>query len=258
MSDKIIDVGYKELKNDGTEKIPTFLSIGEIAQELDVPTSTIRYWSNKYSHLLDTERCNTHRRYSKTDIEKLRLVRDLSEKNYTHDHIIHELENFKLDITSMTNSINIKPESANNPLQVQILAEAIANEMAIKIREQLQGEFDTLKNELISNNQKYLDEIKSEVGVALDEKLPETIRTHHKALGEEFELQGKNILANQMEAVTGQINRILDTNNQKQIDRDVEISKQLQEALRLKKEEVMKDELEMKNKKSLLGRLFGK
>ncbi|MGL5327952.1 MAG: MerR family transcriptional regulator [Peptostreptococcaceae bacterium] len=256
MKDKIIDVGYQEINNDGTEKIPVFLSIGEVSQELNVATSTIRYWSNKYSHLLDTERCNTHRRYSKTDIEKLRLVRDLSDKNYTHDHIIHELENFKLDITSMSKSIEVSPE--NNPLQVQILAEALANQMAIKMKEQLQDEFNKLKNELVSNNEKYMNEIKSELCIAIDETIPNTLETHHKALQEDLKVRSENILQNQIKGITEHFEGIIKQQNNDIVERDIKITKQLQEVLTNRKEDILKKSMNHQESKGFFKRLFGK
>lgn len=180
MNNEAIDVGYTELKSDGTEKAPLYLRIGEVARELNLPTSKVRYWSDMYYELLDGEKCNTHRRFSKEDVAKLRLIKNLSENNYSHEHILHELKNFKYDEGEFAVSID---SEGSNKLQVQMLASAIMEEQKkefAKLKEELFDRVDEKIEEVLSKQLEHQDNLKEDL-------LDEVSGTIDEVMGGKFE-----------------------------------------------------------------------
>lgn len=173
MNSEAIDVGYTELNSDGNEKTPLYLRIGEVARELNLPTSKVRYWSDMYYELLDGEKCNTHRRFSKEDVSKLRLIKNLSENNYSHEHILHELKNFEFDDGEFAMSTD---SEGSNKLQVQMLASAIMEEQKkefVKLKEELFDRVDLKIAEMMDRQLTHQDNLKEElideVSVTIDE-----------------------------------------------------------------------------------------
>lgn len=51
-----------------------FFKIGEVADFLDIPTSTLRYWEKQFTILSPTRGRNGQRRYTEEDIEDIRKL----------------------------------------------------------------------------------------------------------------------------------------------------------------------------------------
>ena len=61
-----------------------YYSIGEVAQMFGVTTSLIRFWETEFPNLRPRKNSKGDRRYTKKEIEELRLVYSLvKEKGYT-------------------------------------------------------------------------------------------------------------------------------------------------------------------------------
>lgn len=167
MDEKVINVDYQDLSEDGKEKSPTFLPIGDVARELGEKTSRIRYWDEQYSEFLDTDRSGTgsHRRFSKQDVAKLRLIQKLWHKNYSHEHIKNEIREFKFDENKMT--ANIDMVGTSGQLQVQMLATALLDVM----KDELNKSKESIIKEVSENVSLSNDKLKEEVCVTLDDRL---------------------------------------------------------------------------------------
>jgi DNA-binding transcriptional MerR regulator len=63
---------YKEVK---VEKI--YYSIGEAAELLDVPVSTVRFWENEFDILKPMKNKKGNRMFTQTDIRNLRIIHQL-------------------------------------------------------------------------------------------------------------------------------------------------------------------------------------
>lgn len=51
-----------------------FYKIGEVADFLDIPTSTLRYWETQFKILKPTRGMNGQRRYTPEDVETIRKL----------------------------------------------------------------------------------------------------------------------------------------------------------------------------------------
>jgi DNA-binding transcriptional MerR regulator len=63
---------YKEIK---IEKL--YYSIGEVAEMLDVPVSTVRFWENEFEVLKPMKNKKGNRLFTKADIKNLRIIHHL-------------------------------------------------------------------------------------------------------------------------------------------------------------------------------------
>jgi DNA-binding transcriptional MerR regulator len=63
---------YKEKK---VEKL--YYSIGEVAEMLDVPISTVRFWENEFDILKPMKNKKGNRLFTQTDIKNLRIIHHL-------------------------------------------------------------------------------------------------------------------------------------------------------------------------------------
>jgi DNA-binding transcriptional MerR regulator len=63
---------YKENK---VEKL--YYSIGEVAEMLDVPVSTVRFWDNEFAILKPMKNKKGNRLFTQTDMRNLRIIHHL-------------------------------------------------------------------------------------------------------------------------------------------------------------------------------------
>ena len=60
------------------EKSPgAFRTIGEVADELDLPQHVLRFWETKFSQIRPTKRSSGRRFYRPEDVDLVRTIRDL-------------------------------------------------------------------------------------------------------------------------------------------------------------------------------------
>ena len=72
-------MAYKEKK---IEKV--YFSIGEVATQLNVSTSLIRFWENEFDNIKPKKNRKGNRQFTKEDIENVKLIYHLvKEKGYT-------------------------------------------------------------------------------------------------------------------------------------------------------------------------------
>lgn len=72
--------------------VKKYFTIGEVAKELGVATSLIRFWETQFDFIRPKKNAKGNRKYTQDDLKKLKLVYHLvKEKGYTlqgaHEHI---------------------------------------------------------------------------------------------------------------------------------------------------------------------------
>lgn len=181
--DNYYDTNYEEVTGEAPKTPQLYYTIGDVAKELGEETSTIRYWSNKYHDLLDVELCNTHRRYSKLDIDKLRVVKKCKEKNMSHNQIINTLKETNFDITI----IEKRFEDMQKPFDIQLLASALAVEVENRLKELEDNLFARITehmNNQAENINNMADTIKEEVCTTVDEVINEKLEGLEDNIGD--------------------------------------------------------------------------
>lgn len=172
--DNYYDVNYEEVGK--SEKPPqTYYSIGEVGKEIGEETSTVRHWTNQYWDLLDVEYCNTHRRYTRLDIEKLKVIKKcIREKKMKHNQVINVLNETNFDISVIEKHIG----DMQKPLDIQILASAICVEMENRFALLEESIIDKINLELdkrIEKEGELLKDIRMELSTTVDEVVSEKL-----------------------------------------------------------------------------------
>lgn len=95
-----------------------YYRIREVAEMLDVPLSTLRYWEHEFPSIRPKRGFHGTRLYSANDIERTRMI-----------HFLLKVKGLKIDAA--------KAQINNNPTGVARQAAAV--ERLLKIRDELQG-----------------------------------------------------------------------------------------------------------------------
>lgn len=71
-------------KNTARKSQSAFKTIGEVAEEMDLPTHVLRFWESKFTEIKPKKRRGGHRYYRPQDIETLYEIKHLLyDKGYT-------------------------------------------------------------------------------------------------------------------------------------------------------------------------------
>lgn len=189
MDDEIIrDVDYQEVNEDSKDKNirgkALYYSTGQVANLLDVPESTVRYYSTVFDEILNIEISNKRRRYKDEDIEKLRFIKSLIDKGMTLKQVKEYCE--KVDFND--GKVVVRE---NNPLGIQALAKALLDEqhkqielMKVDILKELKL-FIQEQNNIQKIN---LEEITKNVCIAIDDSVNEKLDNTIKELKDTFQM----------------------------------------------------------------------
>ncbi len=91
---------YKE-----KEIVKKYYSIGEVAEELNVATSLIRFWEGEFDNLKPKKNRKGNRQFTQEDIENLKLIYHLvKEKGYT---LQGAKEIIKSDVKTAKDQLNV-------------------------------------------------------------------------------------------------------------------------------------------------------
>ncbi len=100
-----------------------FYSIGEVAEILDIPTSTVRFWEKHFDILRPKKSVTGHRKFSVTDLENLKNIYHLvKEKRMT-------LEGAKMRLKENPGAITRDQEIMDRLLRVRALLAEIREEL---------------------------------------------------------------------------------------------------------------------------------
>lgn len=201
-----------------------YFSTSQVAHQLGIRDSKVRFYTQEFKDLLNIEVHNTQKRYTEADIEKLKFLVELKQSGMT----IKQIQDYTQEV-DFENEEGIKVKESN-PLSIQTLSKALLQEQ----QKQMQ-EFKTEVLESISlliqeqsknireNNDNLRDEILEQVAVTVDDIIDEKLTAN------------------------------LDEQERRSIEREANMIKNLHETL-----ERRKSENETTEKVGFFSRLFGK
>ena len=232
----IIDVDFTEadedlLENKDINKKPLYYNCMQVAQIVDEPDSTIRYWSKVFQPLLQIKTSNNVRKYTKTNIENLLFIKKLlKEDGLTVKQAMEYCS--KKGFDNETGLID-----TSNPLVIQTFISAMTTQMDKKI-EHMQNQIIEKQQQMINNLNNMLIEreenLKENIIVTVDEVISEKMNEFNNTLDNKFESIQKEI------AITKDMNEKIDS---------------MRESMKQRKEE---SEKENQEKKSFWSRLLNK
>lgn len=156
-----------------------YYSTSQVAQILDIPDSTVRYYTKVFDPILNIEIYNKQRKYTQLDIDKLKFIVGLKNENMSVKQILEYCQTEK-EFDS-ENQIQV---ADNSPLSIKVLSKALM--------EQQQEEFSKLKDELFirvekqvqdlhNQNLEYQDKIREDIIQEVSTTIDESIEEHLKS-----------------------------------------------------------------------------
>ncbi|MBA2876226.1 MerR family transcriptional regulator [Thermaerobacillus caldiproteolyticus] len=108
-----------------TRKKKDWFTIGEVAKEIDVPSTTLRHWEKEGLIMPERDKENGYRKYSPADVRKLLIIRTLRSAVYSLDTIREIINEF----------------DSNNIAHARKIAKDSLSYMDYLIMEQLRGAY---------------------------------------------------------------------------------------------------------------------
>lgn len=157
MDDKFIDVTeYTDNKRNLEFKEGVFYyTSGQVAEILGITKSKLSYYTELFNDILNIEVSNTHKRYTKNNIEELENILELKKQGMQLKQILK----YKME-TRLIDDKAIIPET---PIAVDVLAQALLKEQDNKLNE--------FEHKLFKKLEDYLDKNKLDTLFAVEESL---------------------------------------------------------------------------------------
>lgn len=150
-----------------------YYSTSQVANILNQSDSKIRYYTNVFDEILNIEISNKQRRYTDVDIDKMRFLIELKDEGMTIKQIQEYCQQVDFEDTK---EIQIKE---NNPLSIQSMAKALLEEQAKLILE--------MKNELVINHMKLVEDLKEDISLTVDQVMSEKIEEINSNINKNFD-----------------------------------------------------------------------
>lgn len=256
---------YFDEDNNEIKLKPIYYSRRQLAEELEVPYSTITYWAQKFKDFFEGDMDGRNKKFTAKDVELFKLIKMmLKEKGFTVEQVLQHLEE---NYEKLYNGMKIDNETTselaiNNILDDRIdkklaefksgLVEEISNNVVSKIE-------DLFKKSYIANETR-LNDITSELSTTIvDEigsKTTELKNELKEVVEKSNEVAAENV-SKEMKAILEEIDSI----NQEIKEGNRDVALKVKEMLEHRKQEQLELEkkLEEQNKsKGLFARIFGK
>ena len=200
-----IEVKYRTVEDESNNTV--YYSIGEVADQLHEETSTIRYWSNKYYNYLDVISCNTHRRFSELDIEKLKVIKNCKQRKMTHKQIEMALKTTEFNEEKILNKLSDNQAD----LVVQTIASAVITQLESKITEYNEVMISSICKYINNSISEQIDNKLTSIG-QINESFNNNINSFKNDILEQNKLLIIKLLENQVE-LNNNISNKMETNN---------------------------------------------
>lgn len=248
-----IDVKYKPIpKQEDLDPVKTLnttlYTIGQVATELNVPTYTVRYWTDTYSDYLDIVMCNTHRRYTQLDIEKLKIIKTCLGNKIPHKQIIDTLKNTEFSEEALLGSI----EEKQHELNIQVIASTMMSEMESKISSSNEVLLKEVSSYISEQNKFLQDNIIEQVDKMMSDKLITTVHTIRETLQD---VNNANMLIDKkLDQIADNISNMQSYENNKRNKSENDI-KELIDSIEAQQNEMSRFMDSMENKQNELNKL---
>lgn len=179
-NENIQDTEYTEDNvNKGIRGSALYYSTSQVAQILNIPDSTVRYYTKVFDTILNIEVYNKQRKYTQIDIDKLKFIVGLKAENMSVKQILEYCQTENEFDSEKQIQVN-----DNSPLSIRILSKALM--------EQQQEEFKILKEELFLRMERQIfdlhnqnieyqanirESIVQEVATTIDESIEEHLKS---------------------------------------------------------------------------------
>ena len=172
-------------------------SLNQIARELDIPASTIRYWRDYFLHFLDYVEKGNKKRFRKQTIDVFKKVKELKDQGYEFEDIENVLMNeFSINIEDVTTyehnneRTNNKQTTSKNPDNTEVTLSENKMQAIIKQQTNMIKQLSNKMDEIKQDNQRLEEKIDDQKKY-IDQKLEERDAELIKAIREKQQEQEK-------------------------------------------------------------------
>lgn len=149
-----------------------YYSTSQVAQILNIPDSTVRYYTKVFDDILHIEISNKQRRYKNSDIEKLKFIVQLKEEGLT----IKQIGEYCSEVSFQEGKgVQIKE---SNPLSIQTLAKTLMDHQEKQIALMEERIMSRLNESILNQSlitSKTMEDIKEEICTTVDEIVSEKL-----------------------------------------------------------------------------------
>lgn len=198
-NNELIDVEFEDY-------IPIqYYSCPEVADMLDLPESTIRYWCTKYKKFLKVKTIGRNRQFTDKNFEVLGKIKDSRiNKHYTGEQTYEYLEKL---YGSDSDSLEIIDEIPKNKNEIIIdnITDSITNNVMDEINKSLQSIFKQISSEIINQNsisavqqnelKQYIDKKMNGISNNFDKKQDKIIELLQKTLENQEKSNKKSLFS---------------------------------------------------------------
>jgi len=219
--DHIIDVNFEDISKRNVNGTPLFYTTTQTASMVgDVEPSVIRYWTKRFSNILNIETSNKNKRYSLKDVAKLKFIKKLAYEDKLTLQQVEEYCSAKgFDIDDIENAVLDR----NNPLAIQAFTSAVMTE----INDNLNNFAERLLESIDEKNKNY---------AITQQELNEKLR-------EEVVLTVDEVVSERLDKQLTDIKSLIDNQELEATKRDTEILDIIKMNMEQKKEESAKEEI---------------
>lgn len=282
----IIEVKFEEVNNENNKdkEMPiselTYYTTRQVAQIIDEPDSTVRYWSKTFNEHLEITYSNKNRAFTKQDISRLLQIKNLKEKGMT----LKQIDEYFLQNGFETEDGGLDPK---NPLAIETFMATLTEEMNTKMKnfqkaitkEIMATMLETQEKMLLAQENTY-EKFKEQIALTIDEAITDKLNEFKGDLRASVDELGDNV-SNKVEdslktaSISSEtIDSILDTNKNlietveelknkqlesyEQQERTNDIIARLKLSLEESKLKAQQDEIEKQENKGFFSRLLGR
>ncbi|MBM7835761.1 helix-turn-helix domain-containing protein [Clostridium sardiniense] len=253
--EKFIDVDYTDenikIITDELDKSKVYYTTGQVAKMLNLSDSKLRYWTNFFAldsngnDMIKVEYTNKNRSYTSDNIEKLKYMKKLIEKDGM------TLQQAK-DYTTVNGfNANTKELQTDNPLALQAFISGLTQEMENKLAnfenrvvEKVLLAMEEKNNELILQQKEVNQILKQEIAITVDQALTDNIKGKLEDLSQSVE----NRIQESSKEQSQKLDEILSIQREDS-KREIELCDNLKRLMEERKEEST-------NKKSWFKKIF--
>lgn len=256
---------YFDEDNNEIKLKPIYYSRRQLAEELEVPYSTITYWAQKFKDFFEGDMDGRNKKFTAKDVELFKLIKMmLKEKGFTVEQVLQHLEE---NYEKLYNGMKIDNETTSELVINNILDDRIDKKLAEFKNGLVEEISDNIANkisELFKVNylatEERLEDIKSELSLSIVNELEEktnNLKNEVKKNIEESNEKSRNNVSKEMKAILEEIESI----NQEIKESNNDVALRVKDMLEHRKQEQLELEKrreEQNKSKGLFARIFGK
>lgn len=174
--DNFKDIEFEDVDNETKDKqirgTALYYNTSQVASILNIPDSTVRYYTKVFDDILKVEIINKQRKYKQSDIDKLKFICELKDEGMS----IKQIQEYCSEVSfEEGKGVQIKE---SNPLSIQTLAKALMEHQEEQIQAMEERIVNRLEEYMINQSEANIgaiEKIKEELSITVDDAVSEKI-----------------------------------------------------------------------------------